>query len=237
MDEIALRKEAVTRYLSGETQVSISRSLGKSRFWVSSWIARYDPDDPDGSLQDRSSAPKQPHRPWPESLRQQVLTSRRLRLAAEQPGYPYALIGAEAIHYELQALGIQPVPPVRTIHAWLQQANLIPDEHADPNTERSPKPYPLPEHGVVNDLHQLDFKGPFYLTGSPQKHYLLALRDYVSKGVALQASRTKQAQTMADFLVAGWQRRGLPKVLQMDNGLEFRGSPVPSGKSFACVWI
>ena len=34
----------------------------------------------------------------------------------------------------------------------------------------------------------------------------------------------KHMETIIDFLVSAWQKLGLPKVLQMDNGLEFRGS-------------
>jgi len=116
MDEIALRKEAIQLHLAGETKAAISRALGKSRDWVRTWIDRYKPDDPGKSLQDHSSAPKQPHRKWPEALIQQAVTSRKLRMQASEPGYKYALIGAQAIYYELKALGITPVPPVRTIH-------------------------------------------------------------------------------------------------------------------------
>lgn len=222
--EIALRKEAVCRFLAGESKASISRSLGKSRFWVSYWTERYDPDDPDGSLRDRSSTPKQPHRGWPEAVIQQVLHSRHLRAAAEQPGYKYALVGAQAIHYELRELGVVPTPPARTIHHWLQQAGLVQPVASEAASDRESKPYPMPERNSVNELHQFDLKGPFYLTGSSQKHYLLAVRDFRSKRVALEAVRNKKAQTIANFLVSAWQRYGLPKVLQMDNAMELRGS-------------
>jgi len=222
--ENALRQEAMRRLLSGESQASISRALSKSRRWVSYWAKRYRPDDPAGSLQNRSCAPQQPHRRWSQSLVEQVLKSRRLRMAAEEPGYEHALIGAEAIHYELRALGVEPVPSVRTIHYWLKQADLVPPPAEESTKERPVKPYPTPQREQVNDLHQVDLKGPFYLSGSAQKYYLLALRDFCSKGVALQAAQNRKAQTAVDFLVAAWQRRGLPKILQMDNGLEFRGS-------------
>ncbi len=223
-NETAWRKEAIRRFLSGETKVSIGRAVGKSRDWVSYWVARYDPDDPDGSLRNRSSAPKQPHREWPEEVVQQALHSRRLRTAAEQPGYEYALVGAEAIHYELRELGIVPAPPVRTIHYWLKQAGLVQPAQREAPQDNESKPYPMPLRDEVNDLHQIDLKGPLYLAGSAQKHYVLALRDFRSKGVALSAAQNRQAQTIVDFLVAAWQRRGLPKVLQMDNAMEFRGS-------------
>ena len=114
MNEIALRKEAVRLHLAGETKAAIGRALGKSRDWVRTWISRYDPDEPENSLRDHSSAPKQPHRRWPEALIQQAVTSRKLRMQASEPGYKYALMGAQAIHYELKALGITPVPPEKS---------------------------------------------------------------------------------------------------------------------------
>jgi len=223
-NELKLRMEAIRRLLSGESASSIGRALGKSPRWVSYWGNRYDPDDPVGSLQNHSSRPKQPHTQWPEMVKQQVLHSRCLRVAAQPPGYQYALVGAEAIHYELLDLGVTPTPPVRTIHYWLKQAGLtvrsLPTTRPDP----AAKAYPAPACAAINELHQLDLKGPVYLVGQPQKYYLLALRDFRSKAVALAAAQDRQSATISDFLVAAWQRLGLPQTLQMDNGLELRGS-------------
>jgi putative transposase len=222
--ELRLRQEAMQRLLKGEKKTSISQALGKSRKWVSHWASRYDPNDPVGSLENRSSAPKEPHQKWSAEVKEMVLRSRQLRMTAEQPGYEYALIGAEAIHFELRALGVDPVPPVRTIHAWIEQADLVCVPPAQEAVQRSSKPYPAPTCQTVNDVHQLDLKGPIYLKGCSHKYYLLAARDFFSKTVALAVAESRQAQSIADFLVSAWQRIGLPKTLQMDNGLEFRGS-------------
>jgi len=222
--EIRLRLEAVQRLLSGETKTSISQVLGKSRKWVNYWTSRYDPDDPLGSLGNRSSAPKEPHHKWSAEVKAMALNSRQLRMAADQAGYEYALIGAEAIHFELKALGIDPVPPIRTIHTWIEQAGLVSAPPAQEADQKSHKPYPAPTCQRVNDVHQLDLKGPIYLKGSSHKYYLLALRDFYSKAVALAAAQNRKAQSIANFLVAAWQKIGLPTTLQMDNALEFRGS-------------
>lgn len=223
-EEIALRKRAIQMLLSGASKSSIARELGRSRLWVIRWAERYQPDDPEWSLQDRDNRPKRPHRGWPEHIRQLVLQSRRVRAEGVRPGYKYALVSAEAIHYELGELGISPVPPVRTIHAWLKQAGLIRERKAVVTEKRPAKEYPAPNSQETNDVHELDLKGPFYLSGSPQKYYLVVLRDVRSKRVALAVIRTMQMETIIDFLVSAWSRLGLPKVLQMDNGLEFRGS-------------
>ncbi|MGB9592955.1 MAG: helix-turn-helix domain-containing protein [Anaerolineae bacterium] len=224
MDEIALRKEAVRLGLLGTPKSEIARRLGRSRLWVYRWLGRYHPDDPEGPLSNRSSAPKRPHRQYPEDVRQLALNSRRARQAGHSPGYKYALVGADAIHYELREMGVSPLPPPRTIHAWLKQAGLIQSKAPRAEEARPLKPYPNPPQETTNDLHQLDLKGPFYLSGGPQKHYLVALRDVCSKVVALDALCNRRMETMIDFLIMAWNKMGCPKRLQMDNGLEFRGS-------------
>lgn len=226
MDEekITLRKLAIQSWLSGVPRAEIARQVGRSWCWVNYWINRYQPDNLEGSLSDRSSVPKHPHREWPDEIRELVYRSRQARVIADQPGYRYALIGAQAIHYELRELGIDPTPPVRTIHYWLKQANQIqskPVREAEPRIEKT---YPAPKGATINAVHQFDLKGPFYLKGSAQKHYLCALRDVKSKRVALEVILDKHMDTLIDFLIVAWHQLGLPDVLQMDNGLEFRGS-------------
>ena len=151
--EIRLRKEAMRRVLAGESKVSIGEALDKTRHWVSYWVGRYDPDDPEGSLQNRSSAPFAPHREWPDDLITQVLTIRRRRVRAQAAGEG-VLIGAEAIHSELRALGVDPTPPVRTIHYWLKQAGLIPEREPQEDSDTNPTcaAYPLPARETINAL-------------------------------------------------------------------------------------
>jgi hypothetical protein len=84
--------------------------------------------------------------------------------------------------------------------------------------------YPIPIRKAVNDDHQLDLKGPFYLGGSAKKHYLATLRDAYGKKVSLKALADMKMETIIDFVVVSWQKIGRPRKLQMDNGLEFRGS-------------
>jgi putative transposase len=48
--------------------------------------------------------------------------------------------------------------------------------------------------------------------------------DAHSNAVALAAMPSKQAPEVVEALVAGWQKLGLPRYLQLDNELAFRGS-------------
>ena len=186
-------------------------------------MSRYDASFPEESLQNRSSAPKKIKLGYPKKIKALVLRSRKEREAGKRPAYKYALIGAEAIHYELRELGISPLPPARTIHAWLKQAGSI-KERKGKIKKRSNPTYPVLSCKAVNALHELDLKGPFYLKGSSQKYYLVVVRDVYGKKVALRTLTEKEMEALIDFLVESWQTMGRPNLLQMDNGLEFRGS-------------
>lgn len=221
--EVALRKKAIRLWAYGNSKSEIARRLQKPRLWVQRWVGRYDPRAPEESLCNRSCAPRHPRNCYSDRIKEFVLCSRRERETGRRSRYQHALIGATAIHYELRELGVQPLPSVRTIHAWLKQAGMVQEHKA--TTSQPPNPtYPLPVCQAVNDVHQLDLKGPFYLEGSAQKYYLASLRDAYGKKVAVGALPGKKMETIIDFVSESWQKLGRPKKLQMDNGLEFRGS-------------
>jgi len=220
--ELDRRKEAVQLYSYQHlSKADICRRLNCSRPWLGRWLDRYDPDDVENSLSDRTTAPAQPSSPWSNAIRQQVLDMRRLRCDREQ--WPYALIGAEAIRYELIALKSPEIPPVRTIHRWFVADGLV-EKRASELAQRESKPIPLPPATAVNEVQQLDLKGPVYLRGSSQKYYLAVLRDRYSRRCAIAALDSREAQEIVGFLIASWQWLGLPRYLQMDNALELRGS-------------
>jgi len=150
-----------------------------------------------------------------------VLQIRVARENGKRAKYQYALVSAQAIYYELRDLQITPLPSIRTIHGWLKQADRIPKR----KSQKAPNPtYPGLPCRAVNDVQELDFKGPFYLKDHAHKYYLVALRDKLSKQTALRALANKSMDTILDFMVSAWQKLGCPKYLKMDNCLDFRGS-------------
>jgi hypothetical protein len=220
--ELERRKQACQMYYYQKvSKAEICRRLDCSRPWLDRWLNRYDPDWVDQSLSSRKAGPKCAYSPWSFDIRQQVLEMRRLRTQRDK--FPYALIGAAAIHYELEALKSPEIPPARTIHDWLSKADLVETQPAK-REKREPKPIPLPQAKTVNAVQQLDLKGPVYLRGSSHKYYLAVLRDRYSRRCAIDVLSSREAQGITDFLVASWQWLGLPDYLQMDNALEFRGS-------------
>ena len=220
--EVQRRKKAVQLYYYQHlSKAAICRHLPCSRPWLDRWLSRDEPDHAESSLQDRKRAPHHAFSRWPETLQQQVLDMRRARSQRDQ--WPYALKGAEAIYYELQALGVSPVPPIRTIHSWLVKADLVaPHQAASATRER--KPFPGPQPDSVNRIQQLDLKGPIYVRSSSHKYYLAVLRDRYSHRCAIQPLNSRESRPIVEFLVTSWHWLGVPDYLQMDNALEFRGS-------------
>jgi IS30 family transposase len=219
--EIEVRKRAIALHLQGWNKSEISRRLQRSRAWVNRWLSRFRPDEPVVSLQDHSRAPKQMSWVYPERIKNMVLQIRQEREKGRRAKYQYALVGAQAIYYELKDLHVSPLPSTRTIHLWLKRAGQIRVR----KSQKPPNPtYPLLPCQAVNDVQELDFKGPFYLKDHSHKYYLVALRDKMSKKTALRALSKKSMDAIVDFLVDSWQKMGCPKCLKMDNCLDFRGS-------------
>jgi transposase InsO family protein len=214
---------AMRRYLGGEAPVKIYTSLGRSPAWFFKWKTRYDLYGLDG-LQDLPKAPKHQVQQTSEAIESAIVHIRKAREQRDRDETKYALIGADAIHRELQDLGFSP-PSVRTVHAIMARNGLI----ALPPKEKSTREiidrhYPSFEITKPGELHQLDLVGPRYLEGSSQKYYFYNLRDICSRRVALDVGKNRQAITVVTALIHAWQRMGLPKILQHDNALEFRGS-------------
>jgi putative transposase len=219
--EIELRKRAIGLYLQGWKKSEIARKLQRSRSWVQRWIGRYRSNEPRVSLQDQSRAPQTMGWTYPDRIKQMVMRVREEREKGKRAKYQYALVSAQAIYYELRELHVFPLPSPRTIHLWLKQARRIPER----KVRKPPNPtYPVLPCKAVNDVQELDFKGPLYLKDRSHKYYLMVLRDKVSKKTALRALANKSMDAILDFLVDAWQSMGCPKRLKMDNCLDFRGS-------------
>lgn len=213
MDEQARRVEAVRRFLRGEPAAALCRALGRSRRWLYKWLGRYEPGDPSWA-RSRSRAPHRiPHK-TPEAVVRLVCAIRK-RLVTTR----YAQKGAMAIQWQLQQLGTHPLPPIWTINRILKRQGLV----GTPAYAPRGTPYPARVPQQPNDLHQLDLVGPRYLQGG-SRCYGLHLIDAFSNAVALAALPSKRDTDVVEAVVAAWHRLGVPRALQVDNELSFRGS-------------
>jgi putative transposase len=207
------RLDAIRRFLQGEPPRAICRSLGRTRYWFYKWLKRYDPATPTWS-QDHSRAPHRVGSKTSVEVEQLVCTI-RLRLVTTK----YAQRCELAIRWQLQQLGVEPLPEVWTINRILKRHGLV----DKPTSPARGTPYPAWAAPQPNAVHQLDLVGPRYLKGG-ERFYGIHLIDAHSNAVALAAMPSKQAFDVVEALVAGWQRLGVPRVLQVDNELGFRGS-------------
>jgi len=199
-DEYETRVVAIRRYLEGAPPARIYTSLGRSSTWFFKWRQRYNQMGLDG-LHDLSKAPKhQPHQ-TSEALETAIVTMRKLREKRERDETKYALIGAFAIHEELQKLGYEP-PSVRTVHKILVRNGVV-VAPPEPKSVREviDRHYPCLEMTRPGELQQLDVVGPRYLTGSRQKYYFYNLRDVCSRKLALDVGKNHRAATIVKALI------------------------------------
>ncbi len=214
---------AIKRYLEGEEPSQVYTRLGYSQAWFFKWKLRYELHGIDG-LKDLSKAPNHQAKQTAEAIETAIVNIRKLREQRERDETKYALIGAGAIHKELQELGYVP-PSERTIHNILRRHGFIVSPPEASSTRKViDRHYPAFDIIQPGQLQQLDLVGPRYLQGSSQKYYFYNLRDVCSRRVALEVGKNHQASTIVNALIRSWQRMGIPTILQHDNALEFRGS-------------
>jgi len=214
-DEVRQRIQAVQRFLAGEKPESICASMGRSRSWLYKWLHRYTENDD----------------AWPKSLptRPDIIANRtpteieeivkmvRLNLYNRN-----LFCGAQAILWELEDLGVKPLPSPRTINRILSRNDLT--HRRTGNYEPKGTPYPKLPALLPNQTHQMDMVGPCYLTG-PIRFYGLNVIDAATARCGLHPSPTKSGQDILDGTLAIWTRLGIPDNLQVDNAMTFLGSP------------
>lgn len=211
MNEYDKRKQAIRRWLDGESVTEIVKSLGKTRRWFYNWLKRYQTSKAEEDwFRDRSRAPKTHPTKVAPSLEEQVVEARK-RLEEKR----MAQTGAVAISYELHRQGIDP-PPVWTINRILARHGLTRKKIP---AHRSAKEYPE----LFVHTHQMDLVGPRWLK-EDGRFYSVNIIDTCSHTCSLTPVRTKASLGIAGALANFWASHGMPDALQMDNELAFRGS-------------
>jgi len=208
------RITAVERYLSGEDPKSIIKSLGKCKVWLYKWLNRYKSDDPFW-YQEKSKRPNIIHDKIPYEIEEAV---KIIRLSLYNKNLFH---GAQAIQWELDEMGIKPLPSLRTINRILCKNDLTHRRTGKYIPKGTPYPKLLAES--PNQVHQADFIGPLYLSG-PIKFYSLNIVDIATGRCGIQPINSRKSQNTIDSLWSIWWRLGIPQHLQIDNELVFYGS-------------
>lgn len=214
---IAERREAIRQWLTGKTITSICAILGHSRAWFYYWRERWYHYGVAGlhGIQPQHASP---HNRTPAETEQAIL---RIRQLLEKR--PYALSGAPAIKRELEALGFQEPPAIRTIESILKRYGFTVPKQRD-ILQPAIREYPQSKSQQSNQLHELDLVGPRYFKGDSTKYYYSVLKDTFDQAVHVELISSRRSSEILETVVHGWQRLGIPNQLQLDNSLEFRGS-------------
>jgi transposase InsO family protein len=219
-DEFMARQRAITLRLSGRPVKHICRALGRTEAWFHKWWRRYLELGADG-LYDLTRARHVVQRISPE-LERAVLSVRRRLQAHAAPATRYSLIGATAILAELKALGIRPLPSLRTIERVLQRNGLTaPRVRFAPLMPR--QEYPGPQARASNELHEVDLVGPIYLKGSGHRYYIWVCKDVFDGAVCLRLACSRRMDEVLWFLGECWKDLGRPEQVQLDNARELAG--------------
>jgi putative transposase len=206
---------AVERFKNGESPETICASLGKSRAWLYKWIRRYGAGE-SSWCEDRSRRPLEMPNRTPSEV-EEIVKMVRLNLYNKD-----LFCGAQAILWELEDLGVQPLPSLRTISRILMRNELT--YRRTGRYEAKGTPYPKLPSLWPNQTHQADLVGPCYLKG-PLRFYGLNVIDLSTVRCALHSSGTKAGQDILDGFWEIWKRLGIPKFIQVDNAMSFFGSP------------
>ena len=206
---------AIERYLSGESVDEICSSLKRSRRWFFKWLARHRSSNRDW-FEDQSRRPKRTPAQISDEIEQAVVL---VRLSLYNKGL---FCGAQAVLWELEDLGLKPLPSARTINRILSRNDLT--HRRTGRYEPKGKQYPSLKAMGVNNVHQADFLGPCYLSSSV-RFYSLNTVDLATGRCAIEPVPERSSQFTVSAFWAIWHRLGMPDHLQVDNELVFYGSP------------
>lgn len=206
---------AVLRFKNGESPESICTSLGKSKFWLYKWVKRYNESEASW-CEDRSRRPLViPNHTQSEIV--EIVKMVRLNLYNQD-----LFCGAQAIHWEMEDLGVKPLPAIRTINRILAKNELT--HQRTGKYEAKGTAYPVLPSMLPNQTHQADLVGPCYLKG-PVRFYSLNIIDTATVRCGLHPSLYKSGQMILDGFWGAWKRMGIPERIQIDNAMSFFGSP------------
>lgn len=210
------RREAVGRVHAGEPVAAVAGDMGRSESWVRKWVDRYDPDDETWAAS-RSRAPKTVANRTDADTEALVVKVRK-----DLDANPWAQVGPAAIAWELEKLGVDDPPSLRTISRILVRHDL-PRRPRRNRYEPKGTDYPAPPDLRPNACQQADLVGPRHLHGG-QRFYAVNAVDLGRRKAGGAITTSKSAAATCDAFTAIWSRLGVPDRLQMDNQQALAGA-------------
>lgn len=209
------RRDAVMRVLAGEPPSKVAADSGRSNRWVRKWVTRYDPGNENWAVE-RSRAPKTQSGRTAHDIEALVLQIRGHLMAN-----PWAQVGAVAIAWEIEKLGVIP-PKTRTIERILTRAGVA---KRRARNRYVPKGTPYPGGPMLlrpNAVHEIDLVGPRHLEGAVSFYALNAI-DLGRRRCGIEIIDSKEEWQVAQGVASLWRRLGIPARAQFDNGQTIQG--------------
>jgi putative transposase len=141
-----------------------------------------------------------------------------LEVRARLEANPWAQVGAPAIAWELDKLGVRAVPE-RTIERILARAGAKRRERPRRRLAKG-VPYPAPACEHAGDLVQVDLIGPRHLDGGARFHAVTQI-DVCSHHAGIEIVSDRVDTRVLAALGRLWDRYGVPRRIQFDNGGPF----------------
>ena len=200
--------------LPGVSVASLCSELGISRKTYYEWRKRHDKEGPAG-LEPRSRRPLSSPGQIPPWLEQRIVRLRE-QLPLDN--------GAQAIYFQLQRGGVEPLPHVRTIHRVLVRNGLVsPQPHKRPRSSWRRFEYDAPNACWQIDATQWELR-------DGRTAWIMDLLDdhsrYMPAADAVAGDTVEAA--WAAFCHAA-DEIGLPAKVLSDNGMCFTGGPNAGG--------
>jgi putative transposase len=229
MSEEELRQEAVRRRLGGESASEIADELGRTTRWVRKWVERHEQTNTKDWAQSRSRAPHKSPNQTAAGIEETIVAARKRLVANARSQY-----GALAIQWELRRLGVDPIPPARTVERVLQRAGVAkPQRHGTRYVSKG-RPYPGIDHPAPGEFQQIDMVGPRHLFGAAKFNVLNAI-DVGSHRAGNTIVTDLRPPALAQSLTSIWGRTGVPQIAQFDNHANFRGAIQPRWQNFSPI--
>jgi transposase InsO family protein len=220
-DEFTARQRAITLRLAGRSVKEVCHAVGRTKAWFHKWWRRYLALGANG-LFDLTRANRHVAARIPPELERTILSIRRRLEGRVGPGARYRLVGANAILAELKALGLRPLPSLRTTERVLQRNGItVPRVRLAKPLPR--QVYPAPQAERSNQLHEVDLVGPLYLKGRRKRYYIWVCKDVFDGAVCLRLASSRRMDEVLAFLGECWKSLGIPEQVQFDNARELAG--------------
>lgn len=207
ISEFERRRLAVQQVREGRPAAVVARELERSERWIHKWLRRFEGEGEAG-LVERSRAPKSRPTVTPPDVVDKILAVRDDLEHSEFGG-----VSADAILYELECEGFEPVVSRATVNRILKRSGVTARPGRDRRAERH---RPRPRVNRPGVWQQADWVGPRYL-GRRLSFSSLHLIDVGGGAVAGGQYPTQQLTHAVEFFTErAWPTLGIPWSLQVD---------------------